>query len=93
MKKLDPDQLRKLSELDKLESAPPTLLSSADPQETVTAIVEVTEPDYVPEEVQVRARIAPTLFTAEFLGSLLPALDADPRVKSVALSRRQQMIE
>jgi hypothetical protein len=91
--KLDPKQLKKLSELKKLESVPPSTLKAAGRDEMVTVIVHVKEPNYVPPQVQVRARIDPMLFTATLPIALLSELEADPKVQSMALSRPQKLID
>ena len=64
-----------------------------DPDEPVEAIIQVREADYVPAEVRVRARIDATMFTAELAAGALDRVQADPRVVSVALSRRLRLIE
>jgi hypothetical protein len=57
--------------------------SAAD--DPLTAVVEVTEPGYRPAEVDVRAVITATLFTARIRPSALAELDRDPRVVSIEL--------
>jgi uncharacterized protein (DUF58 family) len=57
------------------------------PGESVTAIVKVRRGDYVPKGVTLRARIDATMFTASFDAGLLPQLEADPEVESIALSK------
>lgn len=91
--KIDLKRLKKLSELTKLEAAPPSALAVAGDNPTVSAIIQVTEPNYVPPAVRVRARIDPRLFTADFRRAVLTELEADPKVLSVALSRPQQLID
>jgi hypothetical protein len=59
---------------------------------TVTAIVKVREPGYVPCGFRVRARIDETLFTAECEGAALRAVEGDERVESVALRQRLQRV-
>ena len=90
---IDLEHLKKLSELDKLESAPLSVLQTAAEGEMATAIVKVREPNYVPPKVRVRAQIHPTLFTAEFPVAVLGELQSDPKVQSVALSRPLKLIE
>jgi hypothetical protein len=51
----------------------------------LTAVVEVTEPGYRPSDVDVRADLSETLFTARIRPSALDALDRDPRVASIEL--------
>jgi hypothetical protein len=85
-----------LDDLEKVELTGTTSLAAGeeiDPEDSLTAIIRVSEPDYVPKEVKVRARIDPTLITASFLGKSLKALQSDPRVQSVSLSRRLQNME
>lgn len=60
--------------------------ASATPAE-VQVIVRVTEEGYVPDCVQVRARISELLFTAELSAAALPTLAEDPRVASVGPPR------
>lgn len=91
--KIDLKRLKKMSDLRKLESVPPSVLGEAAEDEMISAIVQVTAPDYVPPQVQVRARIDPTLFTALLPRIALSQLEADPQVRSVSLSRPQKMIE
>ena len=90
---IDLKQLKKLSELDKLESAPPSVLEAVDKDQVITVIIQVKEPNYVPPQVQMRAQIDPTLFTAELPAARLNELEADPKVQSFALSRPQALIE
>ena len=85
-----------LDDLEKVELTGTTSLAAGDeidPEDSLTAIIRVSEPDYVPKDVNVRARIDPTLITASFLGKWLKALQSDPRVQSVSLSKRLQNME
>lgn len=84
-------QLRKLSDLDKVEAAPPSVLGA--PTDPVTAIIRVAEPLYVPHHVQVRARVSPLIFTAQFPADALEEIEADEKVESISLSRPLRMIE
>lgn len=86
-------QLKKLSDLKKLEAAPQSALKHITADQVVMAIVQVNEPGYVPADLDVRARISDSIFTAEFRAAVLQALEADPKVKSIALSRPQQLID
>jgi hypothetical protein len=61
--------------------------------ETLSAIVKVSEAGYVPEAADQRARISDTLFTANVRRDLLGALEDDPRVVSVELSERLGLID
>jgi hypothetical protein len=75
------------NDLDKLEFASAESdLPAAEDQ--VEAIVKVTSPGYVPKGVKLRARVDEQLFTASFPGKLLPALNDDPNVEAVSLSKR-----
>jgi hypothetical protein len=55
--------------------------------ETVSAVVEVREPGYVPNAARRRSAISATLFTAEVERRRLPDLERDPLVVSVELGR------
>lgn len=88
----DIDQLKRLSDLRKVEPAPASLLESVAQQETAAAIIKVSEADYVPAGIHVRARMSPTLFTGAFSPDLLSLLDDDDKVVSVSLQRRQRLI-
>ena len=89
----DLKQLKKLSDLKKLEATSQSVLQYLTADDVVTAIVQVNEPGYVPVGVDVRARISESIFTAEFRAAVLQALEGDPKVKSIALSRPQQLID
>ena len=85
-----------LDNLEKVELTGTTSLAAGDeihPDDSLTAIIRVSEPDYVPQEVKVRSRIDSTLITASFLGKSLKKLQSDPKVESVSLSRRLQNME
>ncbi|RVU17791.1 hypothetical protein [Methylobacterium oryzihabitans] len=58
----------------------------------VGVIVRVSEPGYVPPGVTVRSRVDALLMTAEAPASHLTALDADPKVESVKLSRPLRVV-
>lgn len=68
-------------------------LGAAKPGTVLEAIVKVTEPGYVPRGVTVRSRIDETMLTGEASASSLPALDSDPKVVSVSLSRPLRIID
>jgi hypothetical protein len=53
--------------------------------ETLTAVIEVSEPGYRPSGVDVRGTITDTLFTARIRPSELAELDEDPRVVSIEI--------
>jgi hypothetical protein len=85
-----------LDNLEKVELAGTTSMAAEDeiaPDDSLTAIIKVSEPHYVPQDVDVRARIDPTLITASFLGKSLEKLQSDPKVESVSLSRKLQNME
>jgi hypothetical protein len=63
------------------------------PTGTVEAIVCVERDGYVPAGVKVRARIDATMLTGEMPASLLPRLENDPLVASVAVSRRVRVLD
>jgi hypothetical protein len=67
----------------------PTKLSGAfrRGETPMTAIVKVTEDDYVPAGITLRSRIAQRIFTATLSGDQLRELEDDPRVVSVEASR------
>ena len=91
---IDLGKLKKLSDLGKAVSLPASAaLGSLESLGTMTAVIRVTDSSYVPPQVRVRARIAPTLFTADFPAAALPALEQDPKVSSIDPPRRQQLAE
>jgi len=59
----------------------------------ITAIVKVNTPGYVPEGVDVRARIDDTFFTGSLSMSDLERIQSDPQVASISVSRPLQMID
>jgi hypothetical protein len=64
-----------------------------DPDAEVTAIIKVNRGGYVPEGVQVRARVDETIFTAALKAGSLQQLEDDPDVASVALSKPLAQID
>ena len=56
----------------------------------VTAIVKVKRAGYRPPHLKVRSEISDNLFTAEFPAEALPALESDPGIVTVSLSRPLQ---
>lgn len=84
-----------LEDLEKVEFAGTTSLAAneIDQDETLTAIISVNEPDYVPPGVDVRSRIDSTMLTGSFLARSLKKLQSDPKVQSVSLARKLQQIE
>ncbi|MBI3409337.1 MAG: hypothetical protein HY040_13415 [Planctomycetes bacterium] len=83
----------KLDELKKLEFASAPAKVQADPKALLTAIFKVKPAAYVPSGVKVRSRIDDHMFTGSFKGSILRELETDPKVVSVALSKRLKMID
>lgn len=53
----------------------------------VSVVVQVTESNYVPEGVDIRARISARMFTAQLPAAGLEQLQQDPRVVSVGFPR------
>lgn len=90
--KVDLKQLKKISELDKVESAPATSAKEATEGEELAAIVRVREPGYVPENVTVRARMDDTMFTASIPRDALSTVAKDSKVQSVSLARAQSLV-
>ena len=78
-----------LTKLRKLESPKPGRAARSLTGQ-VTAIVKVRTPSYRPPGIKVRGSISDTIFTAEFPAEILSALEDDPQVESVAISRALQ---
>lgn len=78
----------RLDSLKKLESSSISQPEPPREDETVEVIVKVRSKGYTPPNVTVRAQIAPDLFTCSVPAKLLPALDEDPNVVSIAISKR-----
>lgn len=78
-----------LDELHKVESSSVIPLARQG-SEMVQGIIKVTKPDYVPECVHLRASMGPHIFTAEFKQADLAALESDPKVESVSISKNLQ---
>lgn len=57
------------------------------------AIFKVSEGGYVPDGVDVRAKIDETMFTGNFPASLEARLRGDEKVVSIALNERLQKID
>jgi hypothetical protein len=55
-------------------------------------IVKVNEPNYVPDGVAVRAQISDAIFTSVIASDVLQRLEDDPKVESVAVSRKLRTI-
>jgi hypothetical protein len=80
----------KLEDLHKLESSS-VLPLATNPSQVVQAIIQVKDADYVPKGVKVRASISPHLLTADLLQGDLPALELDPKVESISISKRLKL--
>ncbi len=78
----------RLSDLRKMEASSLRKRPNLPPEATVTGIVKVRKPNYVPESVTLRQRIDEQMFTASFRVRDLDSLEADTNVESVALSQR-----
>jgi hypothetical protein len=57
------------------------------------ATVKVSQADYVPSAIHVRARISPNLFTADIPVDAIERLEADPLVISVGIARRLRSLQ
>ena len=81
-------------ELNKLTKVQPGAsgCTGLDPNEVVEAILKVRIPGYVPQGVDVRARIDATMFTVALPARVLQQIEADSNVISVALSKRLRII-
>jgi hypothetical protein len=73
-------------ELDKLIAAP-SFMEGLPSAATVVATVRVSQPYYVPEAVNLRTRISPTLFTASMSKQGLTAVLNDAAVEVVEPSQ------
>jgi hypothetical protein len=65
--------------------------TSADVQGYLTAIVQVSQPHYVPSGVRVRARVSPTAFEAVMPASHLDTVRNDGKVEAVTSVRHQEL--
>ena len=63
-------------------------LASADDGESMLVIVKVAQDGYLPENVDLRVRVGPKIFTARVTQSVLHQLENDSVVRSVSVSRR-----
>jgi len=68
-------------------------LEASEAPASVEMIVKVAEDGYVPSGVRLRARVDPKMFTAEASPKVLDALEQDPKVTSVSVSRPLNIIE
>ena len=85
------DRLKRIAGLRKVEPAPASALGAYEDGDTVAAIFRVTEENYVPNGIHVRARVSPTMFTGAFKFGLLSVLERDKRVARLSLPRRQSI--
>ena len=76
-----------LDDLGKLEASSVKALHSLDNAQ-VEAIVKVKQAHYVPDNVIVRARIDPYLFTCEMPSAHLQHLEMDPKVLSFSINKK-----
>jgi hypothetical protein len=82
-----------LDELVELEIEDAAPVAQVPPDETLTAIFKVTRPRYVPEQVNLRARIDDEVFTGSFSAGCLSALHKDKKIASVEIARPMKVIE
>lgn len=78
-----------LTKLRKLESPGPAAAAKGVGQ-MITALVKVKSPSYRPPGVNVRADISDLIFTAEFPEQTLAALEKDPGIATISVSRNLQ---
>lgn len=76
------------SKLKRAKAAP-----QPDDNETVEAIIQVKTPDYIPQDVKVRARVDERIFTCQTTYGVLKRLKDDPQVESVKTSETLRIIE
>ncbi|MGD9892762.1 MAG: hypothetical protein AB7R89_26495 [Dehalococcoidia bacterium] len=60
---------------------------SAGSSDRVAVVMRVSEESYVPAGVAVRARISPTIFTAELTREEIDRLQRDPKLVSIGTAR------
>lgn len=85
----------------RLESAPPCHpkmrlslpLENCHEPALIEASVKVSAPGYVPDGVEIRARISPVLFTGIIPREILPTVLRDPKVVSVDPSQPQRLFD
>ena len=65
---------------------------SPDGELLFSVIVQVREPNYVPEWVSLRTRISSLFFTTDLKLSDITKLEADPEVVSVAINQRMDQL-
>ncbi len=59
----------------------------------VSGIIITNEENYIPDNVEIRVRISPKIFTANFLLSEFGNIKSDSKVESVSISERIPLIE
>ncbi len=79
--------------LGQLESSTPGDEADRSPDEAISAIFKVSEPDYVPPGIKLRGRIDAVMFTGEVPARRLREVESDPRVVSVTPSKTLGMID
>ena len=82
------DSSKKLGKLQITESS-----LTENSSDTVEAIFKVRQPNYIPEGVQLRARIDATMFTGTVQSCEVNRVQSDQYVESVEVSSRLQIIE
>ena len=82
------DLSSKLGKLQITDSAP-----SEDEKETIEAVFKVSDPDYIPDGVEMRARIDATMFTGTIPSGEVERIQSDPKVESVEVSKRLRIID
>ncbi|UWQ77069.1 hypothetical protein [Leisingera sp. M658] len=65
----------------------------AEQEQRLQAIIKVAVENYVPANVIPRARISPTIFSAELTIQQLKRLESDKHVASVSVSRKLRIVE
>ena len=80
--------------LKKMESPPGALREGPlEDDQRVLVLVKLRSPGEVPEYVTARATMGEQMFSAEVSGRDLKALEADPKVESVSISRQLPLIK
>ncbi len=82
-----------LGDLRKAEPHPGLVRGSFKPDETLEAIFKVRSKEHVPAKVNPRASIDSTMFTGTFLARDLDAIEADPLVESIAVSKTLRVVD
>jgi hypothetical protein len=66
--------------------------SAGDNNPMLSVIIQVREPNYVPDWLSLRKKITEYIFTAEIEGVDLPKLEADKLVDSVSINEQLDSI-